>query len=157
MEMNYASKGVGTAGLTLGVIGTALGALNGGVGLLNGGMPTGGCHENIPINRYELTMSQALAAEQAKVQKLESEKYTDTNILETYKYIDGRLRSIESEICDQKVYNATNTATISCMGGQIASLQGVLNGLTKVVIPNGSICPGWGGVTVAPATTTPTT
>lgn len=27
---NYASKGVGTAGLTLDIIGTALGALNGG-------------------------------------------------------------------------------------------------------------------------------
>lgn len=153
MEMNYASKGVATAGLVTGIIGSVGTAL----GALNLGTPAMGCHENMPVNRYEMTMSQALAAEQAKVQKLESEKYTDKNILETYKYIDGRLRTIESEICEQKVYNATNTATISCMGGQIASLQGVLNGLTKVVIPNSSICPGWGNVTVAPATTTPTT
>lgn len=152
MEMNYASRSVANAGLTTGIIGTALGVLNGGAGLLNLGTPVMGCHENMPVNRYEMTMSQALAAEQAKVQKLESEKYTDKNILETYKYIDGRLRTIESEICDQKVYNATNTATISCMGGQIASLQGVLNGLTKVVIPIGNVCP-----LPATATTTPTT
>lgn len=38
MELNYASKGVGTAGLTTGIIGTALGAMNvlGGGGLLGG-------------------------------------------------------------------------------------------------------------------------
>jgi hypothetical protein len=38
------------------------------------------------------------------------------------------------------------------MNGQIAQLFA----LTKLVVPNSSICPGWGGVTIAPATT-PTT
>lgn len=41
---------------------------------------------------------------------------------------------------------------LSCMQGQIAQLMS----LTKLVVPNGSICPGWGDVTVSvtPAATT---
>ena len=56
MEMNFASRGVANAGLTTGIIGTALGALNG--GLFNGGLFNGGtvCHENTPVNRYELDL-----------------------------------------------------------------------------------------------------
>jgi hypothetical protein len=61
--------------------------------------------------------------------------------------MEGRLGTIERELCDQRTYNAVNTATIGCIQGQIATLLG----LTKTVIPNGSICPGWGNVTVTPA------
>ena len=42
------------------------------------------------------------------------------------------------------------TGTISCMHGQIAQLQG----LTKLVVPNTSVCPGWGEVNVTIPTTT---
>jgi hypothetical protein len=38
------------------------------------------------------------------------------------------------------------------MTAQIAQLYG----LTKLVIPNGSVCPGWGNVTVTPAAATTT-
>jgi hypothetical protein len=50
------------------------------------------------------------------------------------------------------VYNATLNSTFSGISGQIAQLYG----LTKLVIPNGSVCPGWGDVTVSitPAPTT---
>ena len=37
--------------------------------------------------------------------------------------------------------------------GQIAQLQS----LTKLIVPNSSCCPGWGEVTVKPATTTAST
>jgi hypothetical protein len=50
------------------------------------------------------------------------------------------------------VYNATQTGAIACIQGQIAQLQG----LTKLVVPNTSVCPGWGGITITPSTT-PTT
>jgi hypothetical protein len=39
-------------------------------------------------------------------------------------------------------------------------MQYVLGNITKVVVPNTSVCPGWGAYTVAPAgatTTTPAT
>lgn len=138
------------------IIGTALGVLNGGAGNILGGMGWGNYGAGYAVNHYELGLLQALSCEQSKAQKLESEKYTDNNILETYKYIDRRLRDIEGEICNQKVYNATNTAAISTIGGQINDMQRVFGRLTRVVIPNDSICPGWGEttVTIAPATTT---
>ena len=51
------------------------------------------------------------------------------------------------------IYNGTNTAIISCMQQQIAALQS----LTKLVVPNTSVCPGWGNVTITPATAATTT
>lgn len=65
-------------------------------------------------------------------------------------YVDGKFACIEGQIGQQAVYNATNTAVINCLQNQVNTLMG----LTKTVIPNTSICPGWGNVTVAPATTT---
>ena len=47
----------------------------------------------------------------------------------------------------QAVYNGTNTAALNCLQGQVAQLYS----LTALRIPNTSICPGWGDVTVAPA------
>ena len=41
-----------------------------------------------------------------------------------------------------------STAAISCLQNQGAALQG----LTKLVIPNSSVCPGWGAVKVTPET-----
>lgn len=41
----------------------------------------------------------------------------------------------------------TLTATVNC-------LANTLNNITKVVVPNGAVCPGWGNVTITPATTT---
>jgi hypothetical protein len=46
---------------------------------------------------------------------------------------------------------------ITALQGQVNCLAQTVNGITKVVVPNTSVCPGWGNVTVTPATTTPTT
>lgn len=43
----------------------------------------------------------------------------------------------------------TLTATVNC-------LANTLNSITKVVVPNGAVCPGWGNVTITPATATTT-
>jgi hypothetical protein len=76
--------------------------------------------------------------------------YNDQKLLELYKYMDAKFTAVEKELCDQKVYNATNIATVNCIAGQVNQLYS----LTKLVIPNTAICPGWGAVTV---TTTPAT
>jgi hypothetical protein len=152
-ENKYASKGVGGAGLGLGIAGTALGLLSGGLnglGLFNGN--TSFCpSESMPVNRYEANQAARIAELETEVKLRDANTYTDGKLLDFYKYVDGRFTGIEAQICQQNVYNATNTATINCLAGQIAQLQS----LTKLVVPNGSICPGWGdvNVTVAPATT----
>jgi hypothetical protein len=149
-ENKYASKGVAGAGLGLGIAGTALGLLNGnGLGILGGNGNNCGCSENSHVNRYEASQAARIAELETEVKLRDSNIYTDSKILELYKYVDGKINCIENQLADQRVYNATNTATLNCMAGQIAQLMS----LTKLVIPNGSICPGWGGVTVAPETT----
>lgn len=136
----FASKGVAGTGLGLGIAGTALGLLNGngGNGIL-GGLFGGnnGCSEDHMINRYEAAQSARIAELETEVKLRDSNIYTDGKILELYKYVDGKLDCVERELCDQRVYNATNTATISCVQGQIAQLAA----LTKVIIPAGNICP----------------
>lgn len=158
--MEYASKGVAGAGLGTGIAGLALGVLNGAGGILPGLF--GGVNRNgwgctvDPVSHYELNQEQRIAELQAGIALRDANVYNDQKLLELYKYFDGELRSIRSELCDQKVYNAANTANLNCMAGQIAELMA----LTKRVIPNGSLCPGWGDVTVSitpAATTTPTT
>lgn len=153
--MEYASKGVAGSGLGLGIAGTALGLLNGGLGGILGNGWNGNancCHENTPVNRYELAQEQKIADLQSQVALRDANIYGDQKLLEVYKYFDGELKDVRNELCNQKVYNATNNAAIGCIQGQVAQLYG----LTKLVVPNTSVCPGWGNVTITPATT-PTT
>ena len=153
VEHNYASKGVGGAGLGLGIAGTALGLMNGGLGnLFNANGANCGCNEDHYVNRYEAAQAARIAELETEVKLRDSNTYTDGKILELYKYVDGKFARVEHELCDQKVFNATQISTISCIQGQVAQLMG----LTKLVVPNGSICPGWGDVTVS-VTPAPTT
>jgi hypothetical protein len=144
----FASKGVAGSGLGLGIAGTALGLLNGGLGGLlgNGYM----CNENTPVNRYELKIQNQLTEKDSRIALLESNIYTDQKIADVYERLNTKISGVEAAINTQAVVNATMTGTISCMQGQIAQLQG----LTKLVVPNTSVCPGWGNVTITPSTTT---
>lgn len=152
--MEYASRGVANTGLGLGIAGTALGLLNGGLGLMSGMNVTGNCcPENMPVNRYEMTLVQENSAKDSKIALLEADKYVDQKLTDVYKDLNGQISNLQSQISQQAVYNATVNGTLSCMQQQIAQLQG----LTKLVVPNTSVCPGWGNVTVTPATTTTTT
>ena len=162
-EHNVASSATGNAALTTGIIGTALGVLNGGNGngLLGGLFGSGSncscnCSENMLVNRYELAMQQTIAAKDAKIGLLESNIYTDQKIADVYERLNTKItanKDAQDAInMQQAVYNGTNTAALSCLQGQVAQLYG----LTKLVVPNTSVCPGWGNVTITPATT-PTT
>ena len=135
VEHNYASKGVGGAGLGLGIAGTALGLLNGGIPGLFGG--NNGCNEDHFVNRYEASQSARIAELETEVKLRDSNIYTDSKILELYKYVDGKFSCVEHELCEQKVFNATQIGTISCIQGQIAQMMA----LTKTVIPAGNVCP----------------
>lgn len=148
----FASKGVAGTGLGLGIAGTALGLMNGGygggiLGNLFGGNNNHCCGESAVVNRYELGLEQKIGALEAGIALRDANIYNDGKMLELYKYVDGKLETINSKLCEQAVYNATQTAAMNCMGSQIAQLFA----LTKLVVPNSSVCPGWGNVTVTPA------
>lgn len=152
---DFASKGVAGAGLGLGIAGTALGLLNGnGLGNVLGGWGNYGaaCSENLPVNRYEASQSARIAELETEVKLRDANTFAMGELNKMRDYVDRRFERIECQQNQQAVYNATNTAALSCMQGQIAQLMS----LTKLVVPNGSICPGWGDVTVSvtPAATT---
>lgn len=148
----FASKGLAGTALGTGIGGLALGAMNSGI------LPNlfgGNCGnrsgvvlsaDDMPVSRYELNQESKIADLQAQIALRDANTYGDQKLLEVYKYFDGKLETVNQKLCDQAVWNATQTATISCMAQQIAAL----NSLTKLVIPNGSVCPGWGNVTVTP-------
>ena len=148
----FASNAKGNAALTTGIIGTSLSAMNvlgnGGLGNVFGGLLGGGCNgANTPVNRYELGLEGENARLRSEIALRDANIYNDQKLLEVYKYFDGKIEGINSKLCEQAVYNATQTAAMNCMGSQIAQLFS----LTKLVVPNASVCPGWGNVTVTPA------
>lgn len=161
--MEYASKGVAGAGLGLGIAGTALGLLNGG-GLLNLASPAAAqCSENIAVNRFELEQLQTIANKDMEIAYWRGQDETNRKITDAFINLTGQINAISAEVrankdeqnginLQQAVYNGTNTAALSCLQGQVAQLYT----LTKLVVPNGSVCPGWGNVTITPegATTT---
>lgn len=148
------TRGIAGAGLGLGIAGTALGLLgNGSLNGLLGGLGGGNvCHENMPVNRYEASQSARIAELETEVKLRDANAYTLGEINKVRDYVDRRFERVECQINQQAVYNATNNAAMNCIQGQIAQLYG----LTKLVVPNGSICPGWGDVTVSVTPTTTT-
>lgn len=157
-EKNY--KGRATGGLTTGIIGTALGVLNGAGGLLGGVWGGNNCRSGYDAGvatailaagsnhgcsapaytRYDAEKDARIAELETEVKLRDANTYTLGEVGKLRDYFENRLGVIEREICDQRTYNAVNTATIGCIQGQVASLLA----LTKTVIPNSSICPGWG-------------
>lgn len=146
MDVEYARKGGVATALALG--GTALGVevLRGGIGGILGGGNCA-CSDNMPVTRFELAQQNTIASKDMEIAYYKGREEAKNDSLQLYQYVDGRLRGIEAQIGQQSVYNATNTAALNCLSGQVAQLMA----LTQLKIPNTSVCPGWGTVTVTPA------
>jgi hypothetical protein len=141
-ENNYASKGLSGTALGLSIGALAGGVLSGNFGnILGGGNATHCCNEDHLVNRYELGLQQEIEAKNARISLLESNIYTDTKLADIYERLntkfEARCNTIEAELCQQRVYNASCNATLNCLNGQVAELMA----LTSRVIPKSSICP----------------
>ena len=155
MEMeNNNTRGIATGGLTTGIIGTALGVMNnGGLGNILGGF---GCNGNGGYySRYDAEKDARIANLETEVKLRDANFYSLSEVGKLRDYMEHRFDKVEHELCENRVYNATNTAAVSCLQSQIAQLAN----LTKTVIPAANICPApmpqynsW----VAPTTTTTT-
>lgn len=135
VENRYGSRGATNTALGLSIGAVAAELLGGGLGNLFGNGHC--CSEDHYVNRYELGLQQELAAKDSKISLLESNIYVDSKIADVYERLNTKIGGLESQICQQNVYNATNTATINCMAGQIATLMS----LTKTIVPANNICP----------------
>lgn len=147
-EVRYASQGQANLNTVLGSIGTA-----GATGILGNLGGLFGSNVNCSANmytRYDAEKDAKIAALESDKKHLESTIYTDAKISDVYERLNLKIGAIESQLCDQKVYNATCNAAVSCIQGQVNQMMS----LFSLKIPNSSVCPGWGdvNVTVAPAT-----
>lgn len=142
---DFVNKGWGALNTVLGSIGTA-GATGVLGNLFGGGNCNGGGGHNAPVTRYEMELQQKLAAKDSEIALRDSTIFTDGKLLDLYRYVDGKLEAVNARLSEQAVFNAASTAAQNCMAGQIAQLFG----LTKLIVPNSSSCPGWGNVTVTP-------
>ena len=141
---NVASQGVGGAALGLAIPGT-LAFLNqiGGIGGFFGGNQNMQCNDTRTISALE-----------SEIAMLKAEKYTDSVGTGVYAELNKKYIELAQFIADldkrNAVFEAVNAERIGCLSGRVAAIEA----LTKLVVPNYSVCPGWGNVTVTPATTT---
>ena len=134
-DSHYARRGVGNTalGLSIGALGAEL--LGGGIGGIFGGGRSG-CGEH-QYSRYDAEKDARIAELETEVKLRDANTFTMGEMGKLRDYVDGKFAAVEQEICGQRVYNATNTAAISCIQGQIATLMS----LTKTVVPITSVCP----------------
>lgn len=174
--MEYASKGTegrATAALTTGVIGTALGAMNSGLfsGLGrnvwggNAGYYNGADAVTMQNNPYVtkdmLELQMKLVDSQKENAILNADLSSEKKMVEVYNAslnrtnavrdeLSQRIREVECKVdanaASQSVINCQCNSNLSLLNSQV----GQLFALTKMVIPNQNVCPGWGDVRVAP-------
>ena len=136
-EVQYATNGKGNLGVTLGAIGTGLGAVSaaGGLAGLLGMAPQNTDPNEKPVTRYEMSLIRDALAKDAEIAALKGQLYTD-----------GKIAGVQGEIAQQAVWNATQEGVIRMQAAQLAQLYS----LTKLMIPNGNLAPGYGPAYVVP-------
>lgn len=169
-EENTKNSGFGT-GLA--------GVITGGIALLNTLGGNGGLIGGIIGGNQQTALSAMIAQKDAEIAQLKGEKYADKVGIEVHAYaeqrmnaalekmnaIDQRLAALEvaaplrEKIVDQQIARVADQMQCCCNASNaaIAALQATVAQITKLVVPNDAVCPGWGNVTVTPATTTSTT
>lgn len=132
---DYASKGVGTAGLTLGVIGTALAS-----GILNGN-GLGGLFGN--TNNPASSAVYQLSQKDNEIALLKAQQYSDNKIA----VLTERVSNLEARVlADEK----TDPLRDQLLGERIAGLSAIVNRISAPFVPNYAVAPGWGPAMVAP-------
>ena len=131
---DYASHGVGTAGLTTGIIGTVLGSgiLNNGLGGLFGGNQNPAAS---PI--YQL------AQKDAEITRLQAEKYSDNKNAELAKEISVLSQRVA-------VIEVAEPLREQILQERINSVSATVARLVQPMIPNANVAPGWGPAFVSP-------
>lgn len=149
---------VGGIGGYIGGISAILGMLGGACG---GAMPVAGGAAPAFVTKDELTMAMTIAGKDSEIAMLKSEQNTEVKIADVYERLITRINADRNAQMEwnatQSVNNAQMSAAIAVNANSIGAIQGILGQITKTVIPNSSVCPGWGEVTVKPATTTTST
>lgn len=157
VNLNSVLGAIGTAGAVVPGLFNGLfnGNANGNCGCNNGcnNGCNGGCSDNQYVTRHDAQKDARIAELETQVQLRDANTFTMGEMGKLRDYVDAKFAKVDAALCQQAVHNATNDAIVGCIQGQVAQLMG----MTKLVIPNASVCPGWGNVTITPSTSTTTT
>ena len=133
-DKEYASKGVGTAGLTTGIIGTVLGS-----GILNNGIAGifGGNQNPAASPVYQL-----------------SQKDNEIALLKAQQYSDNKTFALAERVAnlETKVVSIETAAPLrdKILSDSIINLQATLSRIAVPMVPNYAVAPGWGPAFVSP-------
>lgn len=153
-DKSVASGGVGGTALGLSIGALSLAALQGN----NGNGILGNLFGNNCASSNQVT---ALMSELAKEK---SERYTDQVGTEVYKQFAKEREQTQQQISalfaavaqmdkTVSVNQAVTEEKLSCLSKKVNDIYDVF----KLVVPNSSVCPGWGPVTITPTPATTTT
>lgn len=136
MDIEFTRRGQGNLNTVLGAIGTAgaVGLLNGngcGNGILGGlfgGNNGGCCSDDHCVNRYEAAQQARIAELETEVKLRDSTIYTDQKSLALYQYIDGQLKEVREELCNQRVHNQRTQDSFAMAQADLAAVKNELCG-----------------------------
>lgn len=109
------------------------------------------------VNKETLDMALQLTNSQRDNAILTAELNTEKKMVEVYNALNDKINRLNTE---QAAINSAQSVTNCAVTSQLAVAQTNINtlmGLTKTVIPNSNVCPGWGTATVSVETSTTTT
>lgn len=103
-----------------------------------------------------------MARKDAEIAQLKADAATDKKLVEVYSNLrvqdkeqDAKINALQKEICglEKRISETALIASngITQLNGAVASLQATVGSITKCVVPNTSVCPGWGQVTITPS------
>ncbi len=149
--MEFASKGTGDAALATGIIGTALGVANGGLPNIFGGYAGTG---NQYVNKEAFELSMKLSSSESANALLQAELSSEKKMVEVFNASNNHTNQVRDELIariselEHKVDDGfAAQAVVNCKcSSAVTLLQNQVNQLytmTKLVIPNASISPGW--------------
>ena len=128
VDRNYASKGQANLNTVLGSLGTA--GFVGNMLPILGGILGGGCNgwngvcsENMPVSRYELEKESKISELQSQLALRDANTYNDQKILELYKFFDGELRAVRSELGAQAVTNQKTADSFALAAADLAATK----------------------------------
>lgn len=131
---DYASKGVGSAGLTLGIIGTTLAS-----GLLNGN-GLGGLFGN---SNPTASASYQLSQKDNEIALLKAQQYSDNKNFA----LAERVSALETKVVAIETAAPLRDKILS---DSILNLQATLSRIAVPMVPNAALAPGYGPAMVGP-------
>lgn len=146
----FTSQGQGTLNTVLGALGTAAftGIGNGnGLNLFGGGKVE-------YATKSDLDNAILLAAKDSEIALLKADQNTEVKIADVYSRLKGDMLTLERNQHDWNTQQALNNCQMSSAIAANRNSIDILMGMTKTVIPNSSVCPGWDSASTTPAPTT---